>query len=166
MLVLGIDPGSRHLGWGVINVEGTRVTHVAHGVINPRAELPLADRLVIIDEALGEVIAAHKPQGAGVESIFFAKDAQAASKLGHARGVVLLGLRRASVPFGEYAPTLVKRTIVGHGLAEKRQVALVITAILKLKQPPPADASDALALAITHARVSHLPTLAPTRRTA
>jgi crossover junction endodeoxyribonuclease RuvC len=160
MLVLGIDPGTRHLGWGLVRAEGTRVKHVAHGVINPPVDRPLAERLVVIDDALREVLAAHRPEGAGVESLFFGKDAQAAAKLGHARGVVLLGLQRACVPFAEYAPTLVKRTVVGTGLADKRQVALVITAILQLARPPPVDASDALAIAITHARVSHLPRLA------
>lgn len=156
MLVLGIDPGTRHLGWGLVRAEGTRVKHVNHGVIHPSADRPLAERLVVIDEALREIIQANRPEGAGVESIFFGKDAQAAAKLGHARGVILLGLQRASVPFAEYAPTLVKRTVVGTGLADKRQVALVITAILQLQKPPPVDAADALAIAITHARVSHL----------
>lgn len=163
MLVLGIDPGTRHLGWGLVRAEGNRVKHVAHGVINPPVDRPLAERLVVIDDALRELLATHRAEGAGVESLFFGKDAQAAAKLGHARGVVLLALQRAGVPFGEYAPTLVKRTVVGSGLADKRQVALVITAILQLAKPPPVDASDALAIAITHARVSHLPRLAAPR---
>jgi len=165
MLVLGIDPGTRHLGWGLVRSEGNRVKHVAHGVINPPVDRHLADRLVVIDEALREILAAHHPDCAGVENLFFGKDAQAAAKLGHARGVVLLNLQRAHIPFGEYAPTLVKRTVVGHGMADKRQVALVITAVLQLTKPPPVDASDALAIAITHARVSHLPQLGlPARR--
>jgi crossover junction endodeoxyribonuclease RuvC len=171
MLVLGIDPGTRHLGWGLVQAEGTRIKHVQHGVIHPPADRPLSERLVVIDDQLGEILEAHRPEGAGVESLFFGKDAQAAAKLGHARGVVLLGLQRARIPFGEYAPTLVKRTVVGTGLADKRQVSLVITAILQLPKPPPVDASDAIAIAITHARVSHLARLgsparipAPARR--
>ena len=156
MLVLGIDPGTRHLGWGVVQTEGARVRHVAHGVIHPPVDRPLAERLVAIDEALRLVLETHQPQSAGVETLFFGKDAQSAAKLGHARGVVLLLLQRARVPFGEYAPTLVKRTVVGHGHADKRQVALVVTAILQLTKPPPVDAADALAIAITHSRVSHL----------
>ncbi len=159
MLVLGIDPGTRHLGWGLVRSEGTRVRHVAHGVINPPVDRPLAERLVVIDAALREVLETYRPEAAGVENLFFGKDAQAAAKLGHARGVVLLLLQRARIPFGEYAPTLVKRTVVGHGLADKRQVGLVITSVLQLTKPPPVDASDALAIAITHARVSHLPAL-------
>lgn len=159
MLVLGIDPGTRHMGWGVVSTEGLRVRHVAHGVINPPVDQPLAERLVVIDRELSKVLELHRPEGAGVENIFFGKDAQAAAKLGHARGVVLLLLQRAHIPFGEYPPTLVKRTVVGHGMADKRQVALVITSILQLTKPPPVDAADALAIAITHARVSHLPKL-------
>lgn len=158
-LVLGIDPGSRHLGWGMISAEGSRLRHIAHGVIHPDPDGRLDDRLLEIDDELRAVVARHRPDQAAVESIFFAKDAQAAAKLGHARGVILLCLRRAAVPFGEYAPTFVKRTIVGRGLAEKRQVALVVTAILGLSATPPADAADALALAVTHARSSHLPAL-------
>ncbi len=157
-LVLGIDPGTRHLGWGVIHSEGARVSYVASGVISPPAEEPLADRLLVIDTILRETLAQYAPTSAGVESIFFAKDPQAAAKLGHARGVVLLALKRAGISFGEYAPTFIKRTVVGHGLADKRQVALVITAILKLKKPPPSDASDALAIAITHSRSFQMPT--------
>jgi crossover junction endodeoxyribonuclease RuvC len=157
-LVLGIDPGTRHLGWGVVQSEGARVTYVASGVISPPAEEPLADRLLVIDTVLRETLAQYAPTTAGVESIFFAKDPQAAAKLGHARGVVLLALKRANISFGEYAPTFIKRTVVGHGLADKRQVALVITAILKLQKPPPADASDALAIAITHSRSFQMPT--------
>jgi crossover junction endodeoxyribonuclease RuvC len=156
-LVLGIDPGTRHLGWGVVNAEGARVSYVASGVISPPAEEPLADRLLVIDTVLRETLAEYGPTTAGVESIFFAKDPQAAAKLGHARGVVLLALKRAGIPFGEYAPTFIKRTVVGHGLADKRQVALVITAILKLQTPPPSDASDALAIAITHSRSFQMP---------
>ncbi|MCS6898150.1 MAG: crossover junction endodeoxyribonuclease RuvC [Myxococcales bacterium] len=159
MLVLGIDPGTRHLGWGLVQAEGTQVKHVAHGIIHPPTDLPLAERLVVIDDTLHQILTAHHPEGAGVESLFFGKDAQAAAKLGHARGVVLLGLQRAQIPFAEYAPTLIKRTVVGTGLADKRQVAMVITALLRLPRPPPLDAADALAIAITHARVSHFPRL-------
>lgn len=166
MLVLGIDPGTRHLGWGLVRTEGARVKHVAHGVINPPVDRPLADRLLVIDEALREILAAHRPESAGVETIFFGKDAQSAAKLGHARGVVLLNLKRLNIPFGEYAPTLVKRTVTGHGMADKRQVSLVVTTMLQLTKPPPVDASDALAIAITHSRVSHLPQLALAARRA
>ena len=153
MRVLGIDPGSRHLGWGVLERVGTRVEHVAHGVIDVDLDGTFADRLVDIDDRLGEVITTHAPTHAAVESIFFSKDAQSAAKLGHARGVVLLRLARASLQTAEYAPALVKRTVAGKGAADKRQVAMVVTAILRLGTPPRSDAADALAIALTHCNV-------------
>jgi crossover junction endodeoxyribonuclease RuvC len=152
--VLGIDPGSRHLGWGVLHREGSRIEHVAHGVIDVDLEGTFADRLIDIDDRLGEVIAKHAPTVAAVESIFFSKDAQSAAKLGHARGVVLLRLARSSLQTCEYAPALVKRTVVGRGAADKRQVAMVVTAILRLGTPPRSDAADALAIALTHLNVA------------
>jgi len=147
--VLGIDPGSRKLGWGVVEREGTRVRHVAHGVISVSSD-ELADRLVDIDAALREVIATHAPDIASVETMFFAKNAQSAAKLGHARGVVLLRLRAAGLPVHEYAPARVKRAVTGSGRADKRQVAMVISRILALDVVPPSDAADALAVALTH----------------
>jgi crossover junction endodeoxyribonuclease RuvC len=152
--VLGIDPGSRHLGWGVLERVGSRIEHVAHGVIDVDLEGTFADRLVDIDDRLGEVIAAHAPAAAAVETLFFAKDAQSAAKLGHARGVILLRLRRAGLPTSEYPPALVKRTVAGKGAADKRQVAMVVSAILRLSPPPRSDAADALAIALTHLNVS------------
>lgn len=163
-VVLGIDPGTRHLGWGVVRAEGPRVTHVAHGVVHTDTEGSFADRLVTIDDALRALIAEHSPSSAGVESIFFSRDPQAAAKLGHARGVVLLALARAGVAIEELAPAHVKRAIVGRGAADKKQVAMIVTAILRLSAPPPADAADALAIAITHARRSGLPVLAAAQR--
>ncbi len=166
MLVLGIDPGTRHLGWGLVCREATRLTHVAHGVVTLLATDLLAQRLVAIEQALAEILQKYKPDAAAVESLFFHKDAQAASKLGHARGVVLLVLSRASVPIGEYSPALVKRTVVGRGAADKRQVALMMKAMLGLGQLPRSDATDALALAVTHLRVVNLPSMVSTYRSA
>jgi len=156
MIVLGIDPGTRRLGWGVVAREGSRLRHVSHGVIvlDPRASL--ARRLHAIDEALAEVITRYRPEVGSVESLFFHKDPQAAAKLGHARGVVLLALARAAVAVAEYAPAKVKRTVAGRGQADKRQVMLLVRATLGLDALPPADAADALALAITHHRVAPL----------
>jgi crossover junction endodeoxyribonuclease RuvC len=154
MKVLGIDPGTRHLGWGVLTRVGTRLEHVAHGVIDTVEDSPLADRLVLIDAALEEVIATHQPDVGAVESLFFAKNAQSAAKLGHARGVILLRLARGGISIREYAPALVKRTVVGRGAADKKQVALVVTAMLRLEKPPRADAADALAIALTHMSVA------------
>ncbi len=164
MLVLGIDPGTRYLGWGLVRREGTRMTHVGHGVITLAATDLLAHRLVSMERALNEILEKFRPEAAAVESLFFHKDAQAASKLGHARGVVLLVLARAAVTIGEYSPALVKRTVAGRGAADKRQVALMMKAMLGLDQLPRSDATDALALAVTHLRVAHLPVLVATSR--
>jgi crossover junction endodeoxyribonuclease RuvC len=150
MRVLGIDPGTRHLGWGVLGQIGTKIEHVAHGVIDVDLAGTLAERLLEIDVALAAVIEEHRPAVGAVESLFFAKNAQSAAKLGHARGVVLLRLAREKMPIREYAPALVKRTIVGKGAADKQQVVLVMTAILRLSIAPRADAADALAVALTH----------------
>lgn len=150
MRVLGVDPGTRHLGWGVLEKHGTRVEHVAHGVIDIDVSGRFSDRLVEIDDELSKVVEAHAPNVAAVESLFYSKDAQSAAKLGHARGVVLLRLARAGVEAHEYAPALVKRSVVGKGAADKKQVAMIITAILRLPAPPRSDAADALAIALTH----------------
>ncbi len=157
MLVLGIDPGTRFLGWGMVRRDGSRLIHVAHGVIATTKNDDLAPRLVEIDDQLCAIIEKYRPDAAAVETVFFHKDVQAASKLGHARGVVLLALCRAAVAIAEYSPALVKRTVVGRGAADKRQVAMIVKAALSLQELPRADATDALALAMTHLRVAHLP---------
>jgi crossover junction endodeoxyribonuclease RuvC len=164
MLVLGIDPGTRFLGWGLVSRDASRLTHVAHGVAAFSAEAELAQRLVLIEQAVVDVLETYKPDAAAVESLFFHKDAQAASKLGHARGVVLLVLCRQQVPFAEYPPAHVKRTVTGRGGADKQQVALMMKAVLGLGRLPRADATDALALAVTHLRVCNLPVSAAPRR--
>ena len=156
VLALGVDPGTLHLGWGVVSREGNRLCHVAHGVIHLNGKLAIADRLARIEVELGAVIAHHRPEVGSVENLFFHKDAQAASKLGHARGVVLLLLARAGIEIAEYPPARVKRTIAGSGQADKSQVAMMVRAMLALDALPPADAADALALAITHLRIGAL----------
>jgi len=165
MLVIGIDPGTRYLGWGLVRRDGSRLIHIGHGVIETTKTEALAIRLVEIDAELSAIIEKYRPDAGAVETLFFHKDAQAASKLGHARGVVLLALCRAAISIAEYSPALVKRTIVGRGAADKRQVALIVKAALGLNELPRADATDALALAMTHLRVAHLPILprAPAR---
>lgn len=152
MLVLGIDPGTRNLGWGLVRSEGNRLIHIAHGVLRVKESLPLSTRLVALETGLVELLDSHKPNVGSVESLFFHKDAQAASKLGHARGVVLLVLERAGVQLAEYAPARVKQTLTGGGRAEKSQVAQMIKMLLGLGELPAPDAADALALAVTHLR--------------
>jgi crossover junction endodeoxyribonuclease RuvC len=150
LVVLGLDPGSRHFGWGVVRREGTRLAHVAHGVIHPDLGTTFAERLVAIERELVRVVSYYEPAQASVEGLFFAKDAQAASKLGHARGVALLVCARAGLSVAEYPPARVKRTIAGAGRAEKSQVAQMVKVMLRLRDAPPSDAADALALAVTH----------------
>jgi len=161
VLVLGIDPGTRLLGWGVVSRNGQRLTHVGHGVLKLDAKAPLPERLHQIEIGLVEVIDRFRPEAASVESLFFHKDPQAAAKLGHARGVVLLALSRAQVPIHEYAPARVKRTVAGGGQAGKDQVAQMVRALLALPDVPPPDAADALAIAMTHLRTIGLSSAIP-----
>ncbi len=160
IVVLGLDPGTRHFGWGVVRRDGTRLAHVAHGVVHPDLTTAFADRLVEIERELVRVILAHAPTHASVEGLFFAKDAQAAAKLGHARGVALLVCARAGLSVAEYAPARVKRTVAGAGRADKEQMAQMVRVILRLHEAPPSDAADALAVAVTHLSQSPLSPLA------
>ena len=159
-VVLGLDPGTRHFGWGVVSRSGTRLTHIAHGVLDVEKVGELGDRLVAIEAGLIEVVREYRPSQASIESLFFAKDAQAAAKLGHARGVALLVCSRARLASFEYAPARVKRTVTGTGRADKAQVAQLIRVVLGLAVLPRPDAADALAIAVTHLQGSRLPTSA------
>jgi crossover junction endodeoxyribonuclease RuvC len=156
-VVLGLDPGTRHFGWGVVQRYGTRLVHVAHGIAHASEKESIAARLVVIERALVEVLRQHDPDEASIEQLFFAKDAQAAAKLGHARGVALLVCARAGLEVHEYAPARVKLAVAGHGRAEKAQVAQMVRVVLGLQAPPPADAADALALAIAHLQHVRIP---------
>jgi crossover junction endodeoxyribonuclease RuvC len=150
MRILGIDPGSLKMGWGVLETTGTRMRHVSHGIVRLPPDTPLADRLVLLERAMIDLLATYAPDEASIESTFFGKDASAATKLGHARGVIVLCVRRAGIALFEYAPARVKKDVGGGGRAQKAQVAQLVTAILGLKAVPSSDAADALALAITH----------------
>jgi crossover junction endodeoxyribonuclease RuvC len=156
VLALGIDPGTRNLGWGLVLRNGARLDHVAHGVIRVSASLSLSARLCEIAEGLEAVIAHHRPGLGSVEQLFFHKDPQAAAKLGHARGVVLLALGRQGIEIVEHAPARIKLTVTGHGQATKAQVAHMVRAILRIEETMPEDASDALAIAITALRLNPL----------
>lgn len=153
MIALGIDPGTRKLGWGVVSRRGNKLTHISHGIIRLNPKDSLAVRLTHIERGVEQVLAEYRPTVSSVETLFFHKDPQAAAKLGHARGVVLLSLARAGLEVFEYAPAKVKRTVAGGGQADKRQVALMMQAVLSLKELPGEDATDALALAVTHLRL-------------
>lgn len=149
MRVLGIDPGTLKTGWGVVDKKGTRVTAVASGIIRG-GKRPLPARLAIIHAGLTEVVREHAPEAVALEDIFFAKHANAALKLGHARGVAMLVAAQAELDLYEYPPALVKRTVAGKGSASKEQMGRLVMAILGLREAPGEDAADALAVALTH----------------
>jgi crossover junction endodeoxyribonuclease RuvC len=151
MRVLGIDPGLRNMGWGVIAVDGSRLRHVANGVIQTDAG-DLGVRLLQLYRGLTAVIAAHAPDAAAVEQTFVNKDAVGTLKLGQARGIALLAPAEAGLTIGEYAPNAVKKTVVGVGHAGKEQVQHMVRVQLPGAHFDSADAADALAIAICHAR--------------
>ncbi len=149
--ILGLDPGLRRTGWGVIVSEGTRLSHIAHGVIAPDTTLPFAERLLVLFNGIEAVISEHAPHEAAVEETFMNTNAQSALKLGHARAMALLVPARAGLPVAEYAATVVKKAVVGTGGADKAQVSWMIARLLPTAGKTVADAADALAVAIAHA---------------
>ena len=151
MLILGLDPGLGCTGWGVIEAQGNRLAHVANGQCRTDAKQELAVRLARLHEQLAEMIRIHAPQSAGVEEVFVNENPQSTLKLGQARGVVLLAAAKAGIAVGEYAPSLVKKAVVGTGGAEKAQVHAMIERLLPGVAIDGPDAADALAVAICHA---------------
>ena len=149
--ILGIDPGLRRTGWGLIECEGNRLIFVACGSVDTNGDEDVATRLVSIHDGLVRIIEQYRPEEAAVEATFVNKDANATLKLGQARGVAMLIPARAGLPVAEYAPNLVKKTIVGAGHAEKAQIRMMIGVLLPKADPKSADAADALAIAITRA---------------
>jgi crossover junction endodeoxyribonuclease RuvC len=149
--ILGLDPGLRRTGWGVVAVVGARLTHIAHGVIAPRETLAFADRLLVLFDGVAEVVAAHAPDEAAVEETFVNTNAASTLKLGHARACCLIAPAKAGIPVAEYAATVVKKAVVGTGAAEKDQVGFMIRRLLPAAGETTADAADALAVAIAHA---------------
>lgn len=150
--IMGIDPGLRHTGWGVIAVEGSRLSFVACGCVESTQTLSLARRLCQLHAGLAAVIAQYRPDEAAVEETFVNKDPRATLKLGQARGVALLVPALAGLEVAEYAANLVKKTVVGAGHADKKQVQMMIRVLLPKSDAASADAADALAIAITHAQ--------------
>lgn len=150
MRLIGFDPGLRLTGWGVIEVDGNRLRHVAHGVIKVSVDGTLASRLDNLFEGVLAALAEHKPEEAAVEETFVNVNPASTLKLGQARGVVLLAPARAGLPVFEYAANLVKKSVVGAGHADKRQVAMMVGRLLP-GVTATADAADALAIAICHA---------------
>ncbi|TFI59975.1 crossover junction endodeoxyribonuclease RuvC [Sphingomonas parva] len=151
MIILGLDPGLACTGWGVIRADGNRLGHVANGQIRTDAKAALSARLSLLYEGLGAVLDQHQPAAAAVEEVFVNENPQSTLKLGQARGVVLLSAARHGLVVGEYAPSLVKKAVVGTGGADKAQVHAMVSRLLPGVKIAGADAADALAVAITHA---------------
>lgn len=168
MRVIGLDPGLRLTGWGVIDTEGNRLSHVAHGVVRTDEKLPLAERLVALKHGLEAVLEAQRPEAAAVEETLANRNPASTLKLGMARGIALLVPALAGLPVTQYLPMIVKKSVVGTGHAAKEQVAAMIAALLPGSGAASADAADALAVAICHAH--HAATRVhwgePARRTA
>jgi len=157
MKVLGIDPGTLTSGYGIVSEEDHKLFHIASGGISPSAKQPFPKRLKKIYDELTKVIDQYRPHVIVVEDLFVSKNIKSALKLGHSRGVALLAAVNMGLPVYEYSPLEVKQAVVGNGKAEKKQVQLMVKALLDLpKVPYPADAADALAAAICHIHSSRL----------
>jgi crossover junction endodeoxyribonuclease RuvC len=149
--IIGIDPGLRRTGWGVIEQSGTRLSYIASGTVTSDASSALCDRLAALFAGLDMILTRWEPHEAAVEETFVNRDAHATLKLGQARGIALLAPARAGLAVAEYPPNLVKKTVTGSGHAEKTQIQAMIGFLLPKATPDSIDAADALAIAITHA---------------
>jgi crossover junction endodeoxyribonuclease RuvC len=152
--ILGLDPGLSAMGWGVIEMTGTRLSHIAHGVIATKPSAGLGARLMSLHRGLTLIIQGHAPATIAVEQAFVARDPQAALKLGHARAVALLAAAEAGLEIAEYAPNHIKKCVVGVGHAGKEQVQFMVKRLLPACGVTQADAADALAAAIAHAHLA------------
>lgn len=151
--ILGLDPGLRRTGWGVIVSEGARLRWVAHGVVTPPEAAPLSQRLLHLMEVLAIICADHGCEEAAVEEVFVNVNPSSTLKLGHARAAVMLAPARCGLPVAEYSPNLIKKAVVGAGHADKSQIAFMVKRLLPTAGEAKADAADALAVAITHAQL-------------
>jgi crossover junction endodeoxyribonuclease RuvC len=152
--IMGLDPGLSAMGWGVIEMSGTRLSHIAHGVIATKPSSGLGVRLMILHRELVAIIQDHAPASIAIEQAFVARDPQAALKIGHARAVALLAAAQAGMEIAEYAPNHIKKCVVGAGHAGKEQVQFMVKRLLPACGVTQADAADALAAAIAHAHLS------------
>ncbi|MBU0724820.1 MAG: crossover junction endodeoxyribonuclease RuvC [Alphaproteobacteria bacterium] len=151
MRLIGLDPGLRNTGWGVIDVEGTRLRHVANGVVRSDSTLDIASRLLQLNQGVAEVLEQFHPGEAAIEQTFVNKNPESTLKLGLARGAVILAPACRGIPVTEYAPNRVKKAVVGAGHAAKEQVQMMVRTLLPGSEAGSADAADALAVAICHA---------------
>lgn len=151
MLILGLDPGTATTGYGVIRVQGYKLSCVSYGVITTSPELMMPKRLEIIYNDLTEILKKYRPDQVAIEQLFFGRNTTTAITVGQSRGVLLLRLAQEGLPIYEYTPMQVKKALVGYGSAEKKQVQYMVQNVLKLEEiPKPDDAADALAIAICH----------------
>ncbi len=150
MRVIGIDPGLRHMGWGVIEVDGTRIRHVANGICHSAGD-DLAARLLSLHDQLTQTLSTYRPDAAAVEQTFVNRDGAGTLKLGQARGIAMLVPAQAGLAVGEYAPNAVKKAVVGVGHADKRQIDHMVRLQLPGVEIAGPDAADALAVALCHA---------------
>jgi len=149
LIILGIDPGSLNVGYGILQVEKHRIIAAGCDTIQINSKLQLSDRLVKIDKGMNEIITEYKPDIAVVETIFYGKNIKSAFTLGHARGVIILALAKHNIEIAEYSPREVKKSVVGNGNASKEQVEYMVQKILNLStKPKTEDAADALAIAL------------------
>jgi len=156
--ILGLDPGTRLAGWGVIECAGPRIRCLGHGVLRADAKAPIDARLAAIAAGLRKVLAEYAPQEAAIEEAFYGRDARAAQRLGEGRGALLLVLGEAGLPVAHYANNVVKKAVTGAGRASKDQVRAMITRVLSLDAAPDSpDAADALAIAVCHEQRRGLP---------
>ena len=149
--ILGIDPGLRRTGWGIVEIAGNRLSFIGCGSVTSNDRDDMATRLLAIHDGLMRILDEFRPDEAAVETTFVNKDATATLKLGQARGIAMVVPAKASVPVAEYAPNLVKKSIVGAGHGDKTQVRMMIGVLLPKADPASHDAADALAIAVTHA---------------
>ena len=156
MIILGLDPGLGTTGWGLIQADGNRLSHIANGQLTTRTSDDLPQRLASLGDQLETLIAEHRPDSAAVEEVFVNANPQSTLKLGQARGVAIMIAARSGIEVGEYAARLVKKAVVGVGNAEKAQVHAMVSRLLPGAKIAGPDAADALAVAITHAH--HLAT--------
>lgn len=151
IIILGVDPGLNRCGWGLVVSEGSRLSHLAHGVIKPSPQQQLASRLHDVFEGLSEVIEKYQPHEAAVEETFVNSNARAALILGQARGVALAAAARRGLTVAEYAPTTIKKAVVGSGAADKAQISFMVRRLLPTAGDVTTDAADALGVALCHA---------------
>jgi len=149
--ILGIDPGLRRTGWGLVEADGNRLIYVACGSVETSERAALGDRLVVIHDGLAQVIEQYRPHEAAVENTFVNANAVATLKLGQARGIAMLVPAKAGLVVAEYAPNVVKKTVVGAGHGDKAQIRMMIGVLLPKADPQSEDAADALAIAVCHA---------------